>query len=156
MSDRAADGGARIRVIRGDAAAEARPAIVAPLIAFNREAFGPSGRELFAVVLDDPATGETVGGLYGETSYGWTYVQLLVVPTALRGRDLGTRLIAEAETIARSTGARGVFLDTFEFQARGFYEKQGYVVFGELEGGEGAVRRIVRERCGRGRAWRRS
>ncbi|BBE71248.1 GNAT family N-acetyltransferase [Oharaeibacter diazotrophicus] len=134
--------GPTIRVIRGDAAAELRPAIVAPLIAFNRETFGPSDRELFAAVLEDPATGETVGGLYGEASYGWTYVQLLVVPAAQRGRDLGTRLIAEAEAFARARGSRGVFLDTFEFQARGFYEKLGYVVFGELEGGEGAVRRF--------------
>ncbi len=94
-----------------------------------------------AAVLEDPETGAVVGGLYGDSSYGWTYVQLLVVPEAHRGKDLGTRLLAEAESFARDRGCRGVFLDTFDFQARGFYEKCGYSLFGELPGGDGAVAR---------------
>ncbi|MDL2403586.1 GNAT family N-acetyltransferase [Rhizobium mayense] len=53
----------------------------------------------------------------------------------------GTRLIEEAEAIARTRGYIGVWLDTFEFQARPFYEKLGYALFGGLEGGGGAVPR---------------
>jgi hypothetical protein len=37
----------------------------------------------------------------------------------------------EAEAIRR--GCHGAFLDTFSYQARPFYEKLGYEVFGTLE-----------------------
>ena len=43
-------------------------------------------------------------------------------------RSAGTR--AEAEAIRR--GCLGAWLDTFSFQARGFYERLGYAVFGAL------------------------
>jgi ribosomal protein S18 acetylase RimI-like enzyme len=38
---------------------------------------------------------------------------------------------AEAEAIHR--GCRGAWLDTFSFQARGFYERLGYSIFGTIE-----------------------
>jgi hypothetical protein len=38
---------------------------------------------------------------------------------------------AEAEAIRR--GCRGAWLDTFSFQARGFYERPGYSIFGTIE-----------------------
>ena len=39
----------------------------------------------------------------------------------------------EAERIARANGCVGIWLDTYEFQARGFYEKLGFEVFGSLK-----------------------
>jgi hypothetical protein len=39
---------------------------------------------------------------------------------------------AEREAIRR--GCRGAWLDTFSFQARGFYERLGYTVFGTIAG----------------------
>jgi len=38
--------------------------------------------------------------------------------------------MAEREAVAR--GCRGAWLDTFDFQARGFYERLGYACFGEI------------------------
>ena len=38
--------------------------------------------------------------------------------------------LAEREAVQR--GCHGAWLDTFEFQARGFYERLGYTCFGEL------------------------
>jgi hypothetical protein len=38
---------------------------------------------------------------------------------------------AEREALAR--GCKHAWLDTYEFQARGFYEKLGYRCFGELD-----------------------
>ena len=40
----------------------------------------------------------------------------------------------EPESIARDAGCVAVKLDTYEFQAKPFYEKHGYVVFGVLDG----------------------
>ena len=51
-----------------------------------------------------------------------------------RGLRLGgRRLLLEAEARAARRGCRGAWLGTFGFQARGFYEKQGYAVFGALQ-----------------------
>lgn len=38
-----------------------------------------------------------------------------------------------AEDEGRLRGCIGVYLDTFDFQARPFYEKLGFTVFGTLE-----------------------
>ncbi len=38
-----------------------------------------------------------------------------------------------AEEIARANDCVGMWLDTFEFQAREFYEKLGFEVFGTLD-----------------------
>ena len=49
-----------------------------------------------------------------------------------RGRGYGSQLLTAAETIAVERGCIGAWLGTFDFQARGFYERHGYRVFGEL------------------------
>lgn len=95
----------------------------------------------FAILLRDPDTQAVVGGLYGMDGFGWAFVKYLAVPDEYRGQGLGSRLLAEAEAIARERGYIGVWLDTFEFQARPFYEKLGYAVFGELEGAPNAIPR---------------
>ena len=51
-----------------------------------------------------------------------------------RGGGHGSKLMHAAEELARSRNCIGVYLSTFEFQARPFYEKLGYSVFGTLEG----------------------
>lgn len=95
----------------------------------------------FAILLRDPDTQAVVGGLYGMDGFGWAFVKYLAVPDEYRGQGLGSRLLAEAEAIARARGYIGIWLDTFEFQARPFYEKLGYSVFGELEGAPNAIPR---------------
>jgi len=50
-----------------------------------------------------------------------------------RGQGVGTELMRRGEAEAVARGCHGVWLDTFEFQARGLYERLGYTCFGELE-----------------------
>lgn len=78
-------------------------------------------------------TGETVGGLWGRTSFGWLFVELLFVPEALRGHGHGLGLLRAAEDAAKARNCHSVWLDTFDFQAVGFYERLGYRQFGLLE-----------------------
>ena len=108
-----------------------RAAILRPLLSYNLQKTGISDYRPVAVVLRDPS-GEVTGGLWGRTVYGWLYVELLFVPEALRGQGIGGELLERAEEEARQRGCRNVWLDTFEFQARGFYERLGYRCFGEL------------------------
>jgi GNAT superfamily N-acetyltransferase len=111
---------------------DVRASIVKPLRAFNQQAIGqPASIPLCVAVKGEQ--GEIVGGLWGHTALGWLYVELLVVPESSRRSGLGTQLmrIAEAEAIQR--GCHSSWLDTFEFQAKGFYEKLGYTEFGRLE-----------------------
>ena len=116
----------------GDEAHEdVRKEIVAPLVEYNTLKAGPSqGRPIVVVVRD--AADAIVGGLWGHTGYEWLFTQLLVVPEGLRGRGVGSELMRMAEAEAISRGCRGAWLDTFEFQARGFYERIGYECFAEL------------------------
>ena len=50
-----------------------------------------------------------------------------------RGKGLGARLLAAVEEKGRAGGAKWAELNTFGFQAPGFYEKQGYRLMGKLE-----------------------
>ena len=75
-----------------------------------------------------------IAGLLGNTKWGWLYVDKLWVTESARGRGLGSRLLARAEEIGRERGCVGVYLTTFEHQARPFYEARGYELFGTLEG----------------------
>ncbi len=85
-----------------------------------------------AVLLTDE-DGNHVGGLWGQCAYNWLFVELLAIPEEHRGGKHGTALMEEAETIARANNCVGVWLDTFDFQARGFYEKLGYELFGSID-----------------------
>ena len=110
---------------------EIRKAILAPLVVYNNSQAGPSqGRPLVIQVKD--TTEAVIGGLWGYTGYEWLFTQLLVVPASLRGKGMGTRLMQLAESEAMLRGCHGAWLDTFEFQARTFYERIGYTCFGEL------------------------
>ena len=75
---------------------------------------------------------EIAGGVIGAVHYEWFCVDLMWVREDLRGRGYGHRLLMLAEEAARERGAKHAYLDTFSFQAPGFYEKHGYQVFGEL------------------------
>jgi GNAT superfamily N-acetyltransferase len=59
-------------------------------------------------------------------------VSALWVADAVRRHGHGGRLLAAAEAYALERGCIGVFLDTFSFQARPFYERHGYCVFATL------------------------
>jgi GNAT superfamily N-acetyltransferase len=50
-----------------------------------------------------------------------------------RHKGLGSLLLNKLETEAKSMGAKLIHLDTFDFQAKDFYVKQGYEIFGVLE-----------------------
>src|SRR5262249_15110732 len=111
-------------------APDTRKAIGELMMKFNNSRIGHT--EVYhplAIVLTDPDSGDIVGGLHGATMFSYLHVDLLFIPDALRGQGLGSRLLRQAEDEAKQRGCVAVSLDTFSFQARGFYEKLGYAVF---------------------------
>ena len=119
-------------VPRAAPTAEDRAAILAPLIAFNESRVLNPHHGPVCLALRD-GDGASVGGLWGVVSYDWLFIELLFVPETLRGQGLGAALVGQAEALARERGCLGMWLDTFAFQARGFYERLGFAVFGTLE-----------------------
>jgi hypothetical protein len=61
------------------------------------------------------------------------YVEHIFIEEKYRRQDFGSLLLAKVEKIAKEYGAHLVHLDTFDFQAKDFYLKAGYKVFGVLD-----------------------
>lgn len=74
-----------------------------------------------------------VGGLLGDVYWGWLSINIVWIDEPYRGQGYGERMIGMAEDEARRRGCRHVQLDTLSFQARPFYEKLGYRVYGTLD-----------------------
>jgi ribosomal protein S18 acetylase RimI-like enzyme len=77
--------------------------------------------------------GRVVGGLNGDLSVGWLKINVAIVDEDLRGRGVGTLLLNAAEKFAADSGARGIWLETFDWQAPGFYKQHGYEQYARLE-----------------------
>lgn len=126
------------RLELSDTADEATQALVVKrLHAFNDAASvsfqqkrvdGPRTLDVYLYTAD----GALVGGLLGVTLWTWLYVGDLWLAEPLRRQGLGRQMLARAEAAARVRGCTAAQLETYSFQARGFYEKQGYHVVGEM------------------------
>jgi GNAT superfamily N-acetyltransferase len=108
-------------------------ALYRALDAFNDEtSFLPEPARKLALLIRGE-DGAAVGGLWAVSYYSWMFVQILYLPAHLRHGGTGSRLLAMAEAEAVRRGCRGIWLDTFSFQARPFYERHGYTVFGRID-----------------------
>lgn len=67
--------------------------------------------------------------------YAWKciYIDDLWVKEEYRKTGIGSKLLGEIEKIAKDYGCHMVHLDTFDFQAKDFYIKQGYDIHGVLD-----------------------
>jgi len=106
--------------------------VVDHLDAYNIAVTGMSEYSPINLFLRDDGR-EVLGGLLGAIWGGVLFVRILWVAQALRGQGHGRRLLESAERRAVERGCRHVFIDTFSFQAPGFYEKQGYEIYGRAD-----------------------
>ncbi len=72
-----------------------------------------------------------IGGINGNVYWSGLEIDTLWIDENYRGRGYGRALLQAAENFAREHSAVVAFLKTVE--ATGFYQKQGYQVFGTLE-----------------------
>jgi GNAT superfamily N-acetyltransferase len=122
----------RIAIERSNAKAVSR-ALWQGLIKFNLDQAGPANYARTVMSIRG-AKGQLLGGLILESYWRESYVELLWLSARARRAGLGSKLLEEAEHLARRRGSRMIHLNTFSFQAPGFYEKHGYRRFGRLSG----------------------
>jgi GNAT superfamily N-acetyltransferase len=108
-------------------------AIQQAVVAFGDAHTAPRNYRPLHLALRSP-DGRLLGGLLGSLVWDWLQIDVLWVDAAERGRGYGRALLQRAEEVAQGAGCWHARLDTFDFEARGFYEKQGYAVYGALGG----------------------
>jgi GNAT superfamily N-acetyltransferase len=103
------------------------------LIRYNRKTAGPFRYSRTVLSVRD-GKGRLLGGLILQSYWKESYVELLWLSGKARGRGTGRRLIEEAERRARRRGSLLIHLNTYSFQAPGFYEKLGFKRVGGMSG----------------------
>ena len=116
------------------------------LVRYNRKSAGPLRYTRTVLSVRDDK-GKLQGGLILQSYWKESYVELLWLSEKARRLGHGRRLIEEAERRARRRGSLLLHLNTYSFQAPGFYEKQGFTRFGGMAGSpQGASRHFYVKR----------
>jgi GNAT superfamily N-acetyltransferase len=120
---------------------EAHTGLDAKLMAFNvkQRPHVSWHKDVFTAVLKDEL-GMVRGGARGVVRMGAVDLQALWLDEELRGKGEGERIVRAVEDESKRRGARAVLLYTYDFQARGFYEKLGYSCLGSFHFPDGVTR----------------
>lgn len=113
-----------------EATVEQTREIIDRLVAFNQRRAGQenvSPINLSLVHVDRCLC----GGIKAASSWDTLVVDVLWIDETARGLGYGS-LLAEAERRARQLGCKRAVLETFSFQAEGFYRHHGYRAVGTI------------------------
>ncbi|WP_371185920.1 GNAT family N-acetyltransferase [Thalassotalea maritima] len=75
---------------------------------------------------------QVVGGIRANGFWNYCIIELLWLAPQCRGTGIGTQLMADVEAYAKRLGFAYIRAETLDFQAKGFYVKCGYRLYGEL------------------------
>ena len=104
----------------------------------HNQAFAPLGDVRPLACAAHTPDGVLIGGAVGRSWGGCVELQQLWVDEAWRHRGTARVLMQRFEDRARERGCTLAYLETFSFQAPGFYARLGYEVASRTEGfGEG-------------------
>ena len=87
-------------------------------------------RKLAFVIIEN---GEIIGGITGKMNFNRCHISGLGIEKTSRSGGYGALLMEKIEEEAIQIGATIITVSTQDFQAKDFYERLGYTVFGELE-----------------------
>lgn len=73
-----------------------------------------------------------IGGITANKWMNATHISLLALKNQYHGCGYGSQLLKQAEEFAIEAGSELITVHTQEYQAKRFYEKFGYHVFGKL------------------------
>lgn len=77
--------------------------------------------------------GYLAGGASGKIEFGWYHLDQLWLDVNYRMSGIGSEIIKKIEQLARDKNCFGIKTETWSFQAKGFYEKNGFLVYAQLE-----------------------
>ncbi len=103
------------------------------LKSFNLKHFPDEEMQSLACVAEDPG-GNFLGGLTGQIFTNTLFVEFLWLDDSNRSAGIGSKLMAEVEQQAKQLGVTDIYLDTYTFQAPGFYAKLGFEEVGRYTG----------------------
>ena len=92
---------------------------------YNRSKREKAESEPLNLYVEDDK-GELMAGLVAETFGNWLEIEYLFVKEEFRGQGIGSQLLQQAESEAKKKNCRYAFVNTYQFQAPTFYQKQGY------------------------------
>jgi ribosomal protein S18 acetylase RimI-like enzyme len=118
--------------VRFDPSPEEKDLIVNSLVEFNESQVGDARFKEFRIFASGGCE-SIVAGLLGFILWNGCFISTLWVAEPVRRKGIGRQLLAKAEELAVRNGCDHIHLDAFDFQARGFYEKNGFHVFGTIE-----------------------
>lgn len=107
--------------------------IYSGLKAFNMQYFPSEDIHSLACYAEDE-NGDFVGGLTGEIFTNTLFVEFLWIDESKRQSGTGSLLMARIEQEAKKLGVTDLYLDTYTFQAPGFYAKLGFTEVGRYTG----------------------
>jgi len=115
-----------------DNSEETAQAIERGLNAYNRKTADVNLESKPVNVAVRDSDGKVCGGIVARVNADALYVSLVWLEDHLRGTGQGRRMMQKVEDEGRKLGAQIAWLNTLSFQARPFYEKLGYRLFGEM------------------------
>ena len=101
------------------------------LYEYNAAKVGCEDGQSFSFLIRDENQ-VIVAGLYGWTWAQACEIKALWVHAAWRGQGYGTQLLEAAEREACSHGCKIMMLNSYSFQAPGFYQKCGFTLVWQL------------------------
>jgi GNAT superfamily N-acetyltransferase len=101
------------------------------IVGFNFETLGEMAKS-FAVYLKDDKN-NIQGGILAWLHTESVYIDVIWLEKNLRNKDFGTKLLLASEIEAIKHGCYYSTVDTYSFQAKEFYLKNGYALLGEVK-----------------------
>lgn len=113
---------------------EDRDYVRARLNAVNFALVPPAGAQKeYCFLKAEDAAGHLIGGcILCISPWKLAHLEVLWIQEDCRRQGIGSALVREAERLGREKGCSRMLLETFDFQARPFYEKNAYKLCGTI------------------------
>lgn len=76
---------------------------------------------------------QIIGGIIARKKMQWLDIDILFVNQNFRNNRIGSQLMSKAIEYCKENNLIGLHLYTLDFQAKGFYEKQGFKLITEIK-----------------------
>jgi len=106
--------------------------LIANLISFNKKKLTEIAKVPIALWYKN-VKGEILGGISGNTFGKWLRIKYIWVDESEQLLGVGSNLLSKIEEEATKKNCQFSFVDTYDFQARPFYLKNGYVEIFSLQ-----------------------